>query len=170
MIKLETRNFTDCVSYDETETEVDDYLPDDTLIPVETDSSEADNFKDKNTNCVDVKKIKDTLVKLADSFHSLAEAYTELEDHLPNIPAADVTPLVSTLPSPDNPQQGPLARAIEFHGEEYIIVLIIRKQLKEGCTTSDLQCRYQITRYTFLRLFMDVSTKESPITKGRPRK
>ena len=83
MIKLETRNFTDFVSYDETETEVDDYLPDDTLIPVETDSSEAENFKDKNTNRVDVKKIKDTLVKLADSFHSLAEAYTELEDHLP---------------------------------------------------------------------------------------
>ena len=48
------------------------------------------------------------LVKLADSFHSSAEAYTEPKDHLPKIPAVGMTPLVSTLPSPDNPKQGPL--------------------------------------------------------------
>ena len=48
MVKLETRNFTDCISSDKTETEVDDYLPDDTPIPMETDSSEAESFEDKN--------------------------------------------------------------------------------------------------------------------------
>ena len=69
----------------------------------------------------------------------MAEAYTELTDHLPKIPATDVTPLVSALPSPDIPPQGPLARAIEFYEEEYIMALIIRKQLKEGHIASDLQ-------------------------------
>ena len=151
---------------------MDDFLPDNTPIPVETDSSEAGNFEDKNINYVDVKKIQDMLVKLADSFHSLAEAYTELTDHLSKIPAADVTPLLSTLPSPDNPQQGQLTRAIEFHREEYIMALIIRKQLKEGtCTPSDLQHRYQITmRLPFKGLSWMLPVKEGPITKGRPRK
>ena len=68
MVKLETRNLTDCMSYDKTENEVDDYLPDDTLIPMETDSSQAENFEDKNINCVDVNKIQDMLIKLVNSF------------------------------------------------------------------------------------------------------
>ena len=123
-------------SYKESETDVEGYLPDDQDIPIESDSSDAGEFKDKlgvTSQQIDVKDVQGTLIKLANSFTQSAEAYNELASHLPKIPLQDVVPLVKSLPRPKSKDHSPLANALREHGEEYIMMLLIHRQTKEGC-------------------------------------
>ena len=90
-------------SYDEVETDLEGYLSDEKPVPVETNSSDADNFEDKpgvTSHPPDIKGIQSTLLKLSHSFQQVVEAYNELATYLPALPVEDVVLLVNALPEP----------------------------------------------------------------------
>ena len=115
-------------SYDEIETNLEGYLSDKKPIPIETDSSGAEEFEDKlgiTSDLTDVKGIQSTLIKLSHSFQQAAEAYNEVATYLPALPVEDVVPLVKALPEPNSTEHRPLAKAMKEHGEKYIMSLVI---------------------------------------------
>ena len=116
-------------------------------VEIETDSSDAKEFKDQpgiTSHPPDIEGIQSTLLKLSHSFQQAAEAYNELATNLPALPV-DVVPLVKALPEPDSTEHRPLARAMREHGEKYIMGLIIRKQTKQGKNSPDLEKMYEVT-------------------------
>ena len=105
-------------SYDEIETDLEGYLSDKKPIPIETDSSGAQEFEDKlgiTNHLTDVKGIQSTLIKLSCSFQQAADAYNKLATYLPALPVEDVVPLVKALPEPNSTEHGPLAKAMKEH-------------------------------------------------------
>ena len=105
-------------SYDEVETNIKSYLPDDQPIPMEMDSSNAEHFEDHpgiTSHLPDVKGIQAALQKLSNSFQQATTTYTELAMHLPTLPVEDVALLVKALPEPETTNHGPLAKAIKEH-------------------------------------------------------
>ena len=135
-------------SYNEVETDLEGYISNGKPIPVDTYSSDAEDFEDKpsvTSHPPDIKGIQSTLLKLSHSFQQTAEAYNELATYLPACPVEDVVPLVNALPKPESTEHGPLARAIKEHGEKYIMGFIIWKQTKQGKSSLDLEGMYGVS-------------------------
>ena len=133
-------------SYDEVETDLKGYLSDEKLVPVETDSSDAEESEDQpriTSHPPDIKGLQ-SMLKLSHSFQQVAEAYNELATYLSTLPVEDVVPLVKALPEPDSTEHRPLARAMREHGEKYIMGLVIRKKSK-GKNSPDLERMYGVT-------------------------
>ena len=135
-------------SYDEVETDLEGYLSNEKLVPMEMNSPDAEEFKDQpriTSHPPDVKGLQSTLLKLSCSFQLAAGAYNELATYLPTLPVEDVVPLMKALPEPDSTKHRPLARAMREHGEKYIMGLVIRKQTKQGKNLPDLERMYGVT-------------------------
>ena len=61
------------------------------------------------------------------------------------MPIEDVVPLMKSLSKPESKDHGALVNALREHGEEYIMMLLIQKQTKEGCTSPDIQEKYGVS-------------------------
>ena len=74
----------------EEETDDDDYVNDDILIKVDSDSSAALSMLDENFENTDPLKIDEALQQIIKGLHQVADGYEALKDLLPTIPVTDV--------------------------------------------------------------------------------
>ena len=82
------------------EEETDDYVDDDILIEVDSDSSAALSMLDENFENTDPSKIDEALQEIIKGFHQAADGYEALKDLLPTIPVTDVAKIVQVAPTP----------------------------------------------------------------------
>ena len=145
--KLPEKRPSEYASYDETEMEDENYLPDDVPILTESDLSATETFEDKDSiRGSNTDSLQWSLIKLADRFRIASEAYRELAKHLPQLPTKDIIPIVESLPTPPGNNNGPVAHVIDIHSEDAIMNLVIRKGIKRGMTGRDIQRLYGVSR------------------------
>ena len=160
--------FTDeeCVPYADhpyepkIEEETDDYVDDDILIEVDSDSSAALSMLDENFENTDPSKIDEALQEIIKGLHQAADGYEALKDLLPTIPVTDVAKIVQVAPTPYlQPMSKAAIQALQTLGEEDLINQACLAEFQKDVSQAGLMRKYGIGRD---RLYKALHSKIRP--------
>ena len=131
----------------EEETDDDDYVDDDILIEVDSDSSAALSMLDENFENTDPLKIDDALQQIVKGLRQAADGYEALKDLLPTIPVTDVAKIVQVAPTPYlQPMSKAAIQALQTLGEEDLINRACLAEFQKGVSQAALMRKYGIGR------------------------
>ena len=131
----------------EEETDDDDYVDDDILIEVDSDSSAALSMLDENFEDTDPSKIDEALQQIVEGLHQAADGFEALKDLLPTIPVTDVAKIVQVAPTPYlQPMSKATIQALQTLGEEDLINHACLTEFQKGVSQAALMRRYGIGR------------------------
>ena len=131
----------------EEETDDDDYVDDDILIEVDSDSSAALSMLDKNFEDTDPSMIDEALQQIVDGLHQAANGFEALKDLLPTIPVTDVAKIVQVVPTPYlQPMSKASIQALQTLGEEDLVNHACLMEFQKGVSQVALMRRYGIGR------------------------
>ena len=131
----------------EEETDDDDYVDDDILIEVDSNSSAALSILDKNFENTDPLKIDEALQQIIKGLHQAANGYEALKDLLPTIPVTDVAKIVQVAPTPYlQPMSKATIQALQTLREEDLINQACLAEFPKGVSQAALMRKYGIGR------------------------
>ena len=131
----------------EEETDDDDYVDDDVLIEVNSDSSDALSMLDENFEDTDPLKIDDALQQIIKGLRQAADGFEALKDLLPTVPVTDVAKIVQVAPTPYlQPMSKAAIQALQTLGEEDLINHACLTEFQKGVSQAALMRRYDIGR------------------------
>ena len=144
----------------EEETDDDDYVDDDILIEVDSNSSAALSMLDKNFEDTNPSKINESLQQIVEGLRQAADGYEALKDLLPTIPVTDVTKIVQVVPTPYlQPMSKAAIQALQTLGEEDLINRACLMEFQKGVSQAALMRKYGIGRD---RLYKALHSKIRP--------
>ena len=130
----------------EEETDDDDYVDDDVLIEVDSDSSDALSMLDENFEDTDPLKIDDALQQIVKGLHQAADGFEGLKDLLPTAPVTDVAKIVQVAPTPYlQPMCKAAIQALQTLAEDLINHACLT-EFQKGVSQAALMRRYDIGR------------------------
>ena len=125
----------------------DDEASDDRTITADSDSSEAQEFKD--TPCqleTNATEIEATLHQIASGLQSAANGYLALASHLPSLSPYELPQLVAQLPPPPIDVPMPIRKALAMDGENRTIHYLLRGDYELNNTSwNHLQHKYKVS-------------------------
>ena len=131
----------------EEETNDDDYVDDDILIEVDSDSSAALSMLDKSFENTDPSKIDEALQQIIKRLRQAANGYEALKDLLPTILVTDVAKIVQVAPTPYlQPMSEAAIQALQTLGEEDLINQACLAEFQKGVSQAALMRKYGIGR------------------------
>ena len=131
----------------EEETDDDDYVDDDVLIEVDSDSSDALSMLDENFDDMDPSKIDEALQQIVKGLRQAADGFEALIELLPTIPVTDVAKIVQVAPTPYlQPMSKAAIQALQTLGEEDLINHACLTEFWKGVSQAALMRRYDIGR------------------------
>ena len=131
----------------EEETDDDDYVDDDILIKVDSNSSAALSMLDENFEDTDPSKIDEALQQIVEGLRQPANGYEALKDLLPTIPVTDVAKIVQVAPTPYlQPMSKVAIQALQTLGEEDLINCACLMEFQKGVSQVALMRKYGIGR------------------------
>ena len=129
------------------ETDDDDYVDDDILIEVDSNSSAALSMLDENFENTDPLKIDEALQQIIKGLCQPANGYEALKDLLPTIPVTDVAKIVQVVPTPYlQPMSKAAIQALQTLGEEDLINQACLAEFQKGVSQAALMRKYGIGR------------------------
>ena len=144
----------------EEETDDDDYVEDDILIEVDSDSSAALSMLDKNFENTDPLKIDEALQQIIKGLCQAAKGYEALKDLLPTIPVTEVAKIVQVIPTPYlQPMSKAAIQVLQTLGEEDLINQACLAEFQKGVSQAALMRKYGIGRD---RLYKALHSKIRP--------
>ena len=131
----------------EEETDDDDYVDDDILIEVDSNSSAALSMLDENFENTDPSKIDEALQQIIKGLHQAANGYEALKDLLPTTPVTDVAKIVQVTPTPYlQPMSKATIQALQTLREEDLINQACLVEFQKGVSQAALMRKYGIGR------------------------
>ena len=131
----------------EEETNDNDYIDDDILIEVDSDSSAALSMLDENFEVTDPSKIDEALQQIIKGLRQVADGYEVLKNLLPTIPVTDVAEIMQTAPTPYlQPMSKAATQALQTLGEENLINQACLAEFHKGVSQVALMRKYGIGR------------------------
>ena len=138
----------------EEETDDDDYVDDDILIEVDSDSSAALSMLDENFENTDPSKIDEALQEIIKGLCQVDNGYEALKDLLPTIPVTDVAKIVQVAPTPYlQPMSKATIQALQTLGEEDLINQACLAEFQKGVSQVALMRKYGIGRDHLYKAF-----------------
>ena len=132
----------------EEETDDDDYVDDDVLIEVDSDSSDALSMLDKNFEDTDPSKIDEALQQIVKGLRQAADGFEALKGLLPTVPVTDVAKIVQVAPTPYlQPMSKATIQALQALREEDLINHACLTEFQKGVSQAALMQRYDIGRH-----------------------
>ena len=133
-----------------------DEASDDRTLTADSDSSEAQEFKDAPTVVTDVTAIEANLHQIASGLQSAAHGYLALAAHLPSLSPYELPQIVAQIPPPPINVPMPIQKALAMDGENKTIHYLLRgdHELNKNTSWTYLQQKYKVshdTVYTALK-------------------
>ena len=138
---------TEPVEYFKEATDDEDYLEDDEILSVESNSSATESMLDEDFENTDPMMFDASLMKITDGLRQATEGFEELRQMIPSIPVTDMPKIIEETPIPYlTPLSKEMVRALQSVGEEKLVDLVLYEEYQKGATQVSLMGKYRITR------------------------